>query len=119
MLLNKVFSPPPQAYHQPSALQPIYKHLPPEDIICLKAGNEIIIVIPVFANNEKVADNLACILTSYTMRAFKRVVDNTLGQLHPGNCTSLLSDIVHDSRMLLREGRAFLEYSGRVHNFSE
>ncbi len=64
------------------------------------------------------ADNLACILTSYT-RAFEQVVDNTLQQLHPSNCTSLVSDIVHDSHMLLREGRAFLEYSCCVHNFVE
>ncbi len=109
---------PPHTYHRSSALQPIYKRLPPEDIIRLKAGDEIIVVIPVFGNNGKVADNLACILTSYT-RAFKRVVDNTLRRLHPGNRTSLVSDMVHDSHTLLRKGRAFLEYSCHVRNFAD
>jgi hypothetical protein len=109
---------PPPAYHRPSILQPIYKHLPPKDIVCLKAGDEIIVVFPVFADNGKVVDNIACILTSYT-RAFELVVDNTLRWLHPGNCTSLVFDIVRDSHTLLREGRAFLKYSCCVCNFAE
>ncbi len=117
MLINQDVSP-PHAYHRPSILQPIYKHLPPKDIVCLKAGDKIIVVIPVFAVNRKVADNIACILTSY-MRAFERGVNNTLRCLHPGNHTSLVSDIVRESHTLLRKGRAFLEYSCHVRNFAE
>jgi hypothetical protein len=91
---------------------------PPKDIVCLKASNKIIVVIPVFAIIGKVADNIACILMPYT-RAFEWVVDNTLQWLHPGNRTSLVSNIVRESHTLLREGRAFLEYSCHVRNFAE
>ncbi len=117
MLINQDISP-PHVYHRLSILQSIYKCLPPEDIVCLKIGNEIIIVIPVFAVNGKVSGNIACILMSYT-RAFERVMDNTLRRLYPGNRTSLVSNIVHESHTLLREGRVFLMYSCRVRNFAE
>jgi hypothetical protein len=73
---------PHHAYHRISILQPIYKRLPPHDIVLLKAGDELIVVILMLGN--KVPDDWVLVLLSY-VRAFEKVVNYTLQRLHPGN----------------------------------
>ena len=45
MLINQDVTP-PHAHHRPSVLQPIYKRLAPDQIVRLKAGDEVIVVVP-------------------------------------------------------------------------
>jgi hypothetical protein len=48
MLLDQDTVVPGHSYNPPSVLQALYKRLPPEDIIRLRPGGEIIVVLPVF-----------------------------------------------------------------------
>ncbi len=55
---------PPHAYNWASVLQPIYKCLPPDDVGRLKAGDELIVVVP--AVGPKTPNDVVCILRLYT-----------------------------------------------------
>jgi hypothetical protein len=55
---------PPHAYYQISVLQPIYKRLSPDNIIQLMAGDELIVVIPVF-DHTKSPDHALHVCHSY------------------------------------------------------
>jgi hypothetical protein len=61
MLLHQDITP-HHTYHWTSVLQPIYKRLLPHDIVWLKAGNKLIVVILVLG--DKVLDNQALVLLS-------------------------------------------------------
>ncbi len=107
---------PHHAYHWTSVLQPIYKNLPPHDIICLKAADELIVVILVLG--KKVPDDWALVLLSYA-RAFKKVVDNTMQWLHPCNQTFVVAQSICDKHTLLQEDSPFLEFACCVHNYTK
>jgi len=56
---------PGHSHHRTSVLQPVYKRLPPEDIVRLKAGDELIVVVP--AITSKTEKGIANILQYYLM----------------------------------------------------
>ncbi len=107
---------PPHASNQVSILQPIYKHLPPEDVVQLKAGDKLIVVV--LAMGPKTPNDVACILCSYT-RVFKNVLDRTLWCLHPGDRTSVVDDAIRNDHTFLQEDHPFLEFACCVPNYPE
>ncbi len=72
----------PHADNWNSVLEPIYKLLPPNNIARLKAGNKLILIIPVLGN--KVMNDRAAVHDIY-VKAFTKIVGNTLRRLHPGD----------------------------------
>jgi hypothetical protein len=44
---------PGHSHHRTSVLQPVYKRLLPEDIVCLKAGNELLVVVPAITSKTQ------------------------------------------------------------------
>ena len=45
-MLNDQYIVPRHSHHRKSVLQALYKWLPSKDIVCFKAGDELIVVIP-------------------------------------------------------------------------
>ncbi len=66
---------PPQAYNHSSVLQPIYKRLPSEDVIWLKADDNLIVIVP--AVGPKAPNDVVRILCSYTW-AFENILNRSL-----------------------------------------
>ncbi len=62
MLINQDIVP-GHCPHCTSVLQPVYKRLPPEDIVRLKANDELIVVIPAFT--EKTDKDVLIVLRKY------------------------------------------------------
>ena len=46
LMLNDQYIIPRHSHHRTPVLQLLYKWLPPKDIVCFKAGDELIVVIP-------------------------------------------------------------------------
>jgi hypothetical protein len=116
MLINQDITP-PHAYNWTSILQPIYKHLSPDDIVQLMAGDELIVVTPVF-DHTKSLDHSLRVHHSYT-RALENVIINTLRWLHPGNRTYVVLYSIHNSHTLLCEDSPFVKFACRVKKYSE
>jgi hypothetical protein len=113
MLINQDITP-PQAYNRISILKPIYKCLSPNNIIGLIAGDELIVVIPVF-DHTKSLDHALRVHHSYTW-AFENAINNTHRRLHPGNRTCVVADSIRNGHMLLREDSLVVEFAGCVKN---
>jgi hypothetical protein len=106
----------PHADHRTSVLKLIYKHLPSNNILHLKAGNELILVIPVLV--DKVMDDRAAVHDIYG-KSFTKMADNTLRPLHPGNQELLVYNTICDCHMLPQEDSPFLEFACCVQNYAE
>ena len=72
-MLNDQYIAPRHSHHRMSVLQPLYKRLPPKDIVCFKAGDELIVVIP--AITSKTDKGLVIILRHY-VNVFQREIQN-------------------------------------------
>jgi hypothetical protein len=96
---------PPHTYNWASVLQPIYKRLPPEDIVRLKAGDELIVVV--LAVDPKTPNDVAHIVCLYTW-ALKNILNRSLQ--HPEDWTSVVDDAICNSHTFLCEDRPFLEF---------
>ncbi len=66
----------PHAFHLMLVLQPINKRLPPNDIVRVKVGDELIVVIPGF-NAINPCDDVGCVHCLY-FQEFEKVINNTL-----------------------------------------
>jgi hypothetical protein len=108
--------PPPHASNRASILQSLHKRLPPKDIIWLKAGNKLTVVV--LAVGPKTPNDVARILRSCT-RAFENILDRTLQRLHLGDRSSVVDDAICNDHTFLQEDRPFLEFACRVHNYPE
>jgi hypothetical protein len=106
-------------YHQShckSVLQPIYKRLPPEDIMRLFPGEELIVVIP--AIGRKTLPDVSKILIRY-MDKFKKVLHKSLCRLHPGDGESAVPDAISARHTLVSEDSSFMEFACCVTNHPE
>ncbi len=79
MLINQDIVP-GHCPHCTSVLQPVYKRLPPEDIVRLKANNELIVVIPAFTEKTD-KDVLLGICKYYWL--FQRIIDKSNRRINP------------------------------------
>ena len=70
---------PPHSPHCMSVLQPVYKQLPPDNVICLKAGDELIIVVS--AITAKTDKAVGLVLQGYFC-VFQRVIEKLLTRMY-------------------------------------
>jgi len=99
-------------------LQPVYKRLPPEDIVRLKAGDELIVVIPAITN--KTEKCLVIILQQY-VNVFQRVIEKSLMWINPDERSTFVEQVIQDNHefRIRRDGQIFVEYPVRVRNYAE
>jgi hypothetical protein len=102
-----------------SVLESIYKRLPPDKNFHLKAGDKLILVIHVLGKKvNKVMNDHAAVHDIY-VKAFTKIVDNTLRWIHPGDQELLIEEMIHACHMLPQEDSPFLEFACRVQNYAE
>jgi hypothetical protein len=82
MLINQDIVP-GHCPHCTSVLQPVYKRLPPEDIVRLKANDELIVVIP--ALTKKTDKDVLLVLHKYYL-LFQRIIDKSNRCINPEYC---------------------------------
>jgi hypothetical protein len=107
---------PQHSHHRTSVLQPVYKCLPPEDIVRLKAGDELVVVIPAITN--KTDKGLAIILRQY-VNVFQRVIKKSLLWMNPDERSTFVEQVIRDHHEFKRDGHTFVEYPVRVCNYAE
>jgi hypothetical protein len=82
---------PRHSYHRTSVLQPVYKRLAPDDIVRLKAGNELIVVIPAITN--KTVKGLVIILRQY-VNVFQRLIEKSLMWINPNERSTFVEQVI-------------------------
>ena len=107
---------PRHSHHHRSVLQPICKCLPLEDIVRLKAGDELIVVIP--AITSKTDKGLVIILWQY-INVFQRVIKKSLMWMNLDERTTFVAQVIQDHQEFRRDGQIFVEYPVRVRNYAE
>jgi hypothetical protein len=75
--------------HRPSVLLPIYKHISPDDIVCLDPGDELIVVIPPIGKNTT---DPGCKVLRMNNKKFRNVIKQTCSNIHPADRLSLFFD---------------------------
>ena len=103
-----------------SVLQHVYKRLPPEEIVRLFPGDQIIVVIP--AHRPKSSNDNHAIVESRGVidryrRYFSKVIDSTIKQTFAGDRATLVSDTIDEIHTFLREDVRFLEFECRAINY--
>jgi hypothetical protein len=105
---------------RPSVVQPVYRRLPPEDIVRLTSGDELIIVVPTVTTTKKgdayatFARVLEFYKNAFATAARKR---KTLSRMEPS--TSSVEEIILGRHRFRREDKWFFEYPVRVQNYAE
>ncbi len=79
MLIDQDIVPGHCPYHT-SVLQPVYKQLPPEDIVRFKANDELIVVIP--ALTKKTDKDVLLVLCKYYL-LFLKIIDKSNRRINP------------------------------------
>ena len=72
-------------------LQPVYKRLAPEDLVRLKADDELIVVIPAITN--KTDKGLVIILRQY-VNVFQRLIEKSLMWLNPDERSTFVEQVI-------------------------
>jgi hypothetical protein len=98
MLINRDIVPPHCPYCT-SVIHPVYKRLLTDDIVCLQAGDEIIVVIPLLDKGK--LDDVARVHHAYYEAAFKNLMFYTLRRLNTGDWSSLVDHAIHESHTLI------------------
>jgi hypothetical protein len=103
---------------RPSVLQPVYRRLPPDDIVRLTVGNELIIVVPTVTTAKK-GDAYVTFLRvlDFSRHAFATVTCKTLSRMEPN--ISSVEEILLGRHRLRLEDKWFFEYPARVQNYAE
>ena len=103
---------------RPSVVQPVYRRLPPEDIVQLTSGEELIIVVPTVTTTKKGdADVTFRKVLEFYRNAFATAARKTLSRMEPN--ISSVEEIIHGRHRLRREDKWFFEYPVRVQNYAE
>ena len=89
-----------------SVIQPVYRRLLPDDIVRLKAGDEIIVVIPILGRvtGKGRHKDLLRLANAHRMKyrlAFEGIINYTLRGIHPGDRTSIVNATIRDRHTLL------------------
>jgi hypothetical protein len=115
MLINQDIVP-QHNVHRPSILQPIYRRISPDNIVCLDPGNEFIVVIPPVSKNTM---DFGCKILWMYCKMFENVVKQTCSNIHPANCPDVVSDWMASHHFLPRDGQIAIEFPVRVRNYAE
>ena len=115
MLINQDIVP-QQDVHRPSILQPIYRRIFPDDMVCLDPDNEFIVVIPPVSKNTT---DLGCKILWIYCKTFKNVVKQTCSNIHPVDRPSVVSDRMASHHFLPQDGQIAMEFPVRVRNYAE
>jgi hypothetical protein len=102
---------------RPSVLQPFYRRLPPEVIVRLSAGDELIIVVPTDSSTRSGDATARARVVDFYSRAFAAVSRRSLSRTEPNSV--LVEDIILKRHRLRRDDKWFLEYPVRVRNYAE
>jgi len=115
MLINQDIVP-GHCPHRTSVLQPVYKRLPPEDIVRLKANDKLIVVIPAFT--EKTDKDVLLVLCKYYW-LFQRIIDKSNRRINPDDRDWYVKKVIANDHEFSRDGMIYVEYSVRVRNYAE
>ena len=102
--------------HRTLVLQPVYKQLPPEDIVCLKASDELIVVIPAITNTTD--KDVLLVLCKYYL-LFQRIIDKSNRCMSPDNCDWYIEQVIVSDHKFRIDGLRYVEYAICVHNYAE
>ena len=102
--------------HRPSILQPIYRHISPDDIVRLDPDDEFVVVIPPISKNT--TDLGRKVLLMYC-KMFENVVEQTCSNIHPADRPNVVSDQMASHHFLPRNGQIAMEFPVRVRNYAE
>jgi hypothetical protein len=107
-----------------SVIQPIYRRLLPDDIVRLKSGDEIIVVIPILDRVRGKGEQKDLLRIAYARRlqyrmAFEGIINYTLRGMHPGDRTSIVNATIRDCHTLMRGEKPYLEFTCRVKHYPE
>ena len=104
--------------HQPSILQPIYRHISSDNIVivCLNPGDELIVVIPPVSKNTT---NLGRKVLRMYCKKFENVVERSFSNIHPADRPNVVSDWLASHHFLPRDGQMAMEFPVRVRNYAE
>jgi hypothetical protein len=81
-------------HHHPrctSVLQPVYKQLPPEDIVRLKANDELIVVIQAITNTTD--KDVLLVLCKYYL-LFQRIIDKINRRINRDDCDWYVEQVI-------------------------
>jgi len=101
--------------HRASVLQPVFKRLLPEDIVCLKASDDLIVVIPAVTNTTE-KDVLLVFRKHYWL--FQRIIDTSNRRMSPDNRDWYVEQVIASDHEFRRDGLTFVEYAVRVRNYA-
>ena len=104
--------------HQPSILQPIYRHISSDNIVivCLNPGDELIVVIPPVSKNTT---NLGRKVLRMYCKKFENVVERSFSNIHPADRPNVVSDWMASHHFLPRDGQIAMEFLVRVRNYAD
>ena len=97
-------------------LQPVYKLLPPEDIVRLKANDELFVVIP--ALNKTTDKDVLLILCKYYL-LFQRIIDKSNRRINPDDRDWYVKQVIANDHKFRQDGMIYVEYAVRVRNYAE
>ncbi len=115
MLINQDIVP-GHCPHCTSVLQPVYKRLPPEDIVWLKANDELIVVIP--ALTKKTDKDVLLVLRKYYL-LFQRLIDKSNRRINPEDRDWYVKQVIANDHEFRQDGMIYVEYAVRVRNYAE
>ncbi len=113
MLLDQDAVVPGHSLNPPSVLQALYKRLPPEDIVRLRPGDEIIVVLPAFS---RCSEEAITVIEHYR-RTFSRVIERTYRYSPADDRPTIITRALRDVHTFLRSDVDYLEFASIVKKY--
>ena len=113
MLLDQDAVVPGHSYNPPSVLQALYKRLPPEDIVRLRPGDEIIVVLPAVSRCSEEAVSVV----EHYRRTFTRIIERTYRYSPPNDRPAIVQRALRDVHTFMRLDVDYLEFASVVKKY--
>ncbi len=97
-------------------LQPVYKRLPPEDIVRLKANDELIVVISAITNTTD--KDVLLVLCKYYL-LFQRIIDKTNRHINPDGRDWYVEQVIASDHKFRQDRQRYVVYAVCVLNYAE
>jgi hypothetical protein len=88
-------------------LQHEYKLLPPEDIVRLKASDELIVAIPAITNTTD--NDVLLVLCKYNL-LFQRIISKSHTRMNPDERAFYVEQVIVNDNKFRRDGLQYVEY---------